>query len=276
MSRDFSDLLRTQWGCGNFICVGLDPELSKIPACVQGTPTERIIRFNKALIDATADLVGAYKPNSAFYEAFGSEGMEALKETIAYAHEVAPAAVVILDAKRADIGNTNRGYVTAAFDWLQADAITVHPYLGRTALQPFLERNDKGVIVLCRTSNGGAGEFQDMTVGGKPLFQVVAEQVHESWNTAGNCALVVGATYPEEMKIVRACAPDVPFLIPGVGAQGGDVREAVRAGKDASDAGIIVSASRSIIYASAEDDFAHVAREKTQELSSAVRDALIA
>lgn len=276
MKRDFRELTKRQWDRGAFLCVGLDPVLEQIPDSVKkSTPSETILAFNTALIDATKDTAGFYKPNSAFYEAYGEEGMRALKETISYIHRVAPGAVVILDAKRADIGNTNNGYVRAAFEDMDADAITVHPYLGSEALEPFLAREDKGIIVLARTSNKGAGEFQDLDVGGDPLYIRVARTVSEVWNTKKNCGLVVGATYPEQLKSARAVAPDVPILIPGVGAQGGDLEASVKNGKDANGQGIILAISRGIIFASSGPDFAAVAREKAREWDSAIRQALL-
>jgi len=212
----------------SLVCVGLDSEISKIPAHLQSDKTPQFT-FNKAIIDATHDLVCAYKPNSAFYEARGVDGIAELKMTCDYIRQSHPEIVLILDAKRADIGSTNEGYVTYAFDWLGADAITLHPYLGKEALKPFLDRKDKGCIILCRTSNPGAGEFQDLKLDSGnqaiELYQRVAEKVAKDWNYNGNCGLVVGATYPEELEIVRRIANDLPFLIPGIGAQGGDIEK---------------------------------------------------
>ena len=180
---------------------------------------------------------------------------------------VAPEVPVIYDAKRGDIGSTNQGYAVHAFDELRADAITVHPYLGREALDPFLERLDKGTIVLVRTSNPGGGEFQDLLVGDEPLYRVVARRVAETWNQQGNCAVVVGATYPEELAEVRRIVGTMPILIPGIGAQGGDVRRTVEAGRDARRRGMIVNSSRGVIYASNGDDFAEAARQEVLRLN---------
>lgn len=245
--RNFRELLKAQWSRGNFVCVGLDSEFSKIPEFARRSGNEcdvsvanTIVEFNHAIVEATKDLVCAYKPNTAFYEAHGAEGIEALHRTIADIHAIAPDVPVILDAKRADIGNTNAGYVDAAFGFLQADAITVHPYLGAEALQPFLAQAEKGVIVLCRTSNPGAGEFQDLSVNGEPLYRFVARRVANEWNKCGNCALVVGATYPDELREVRGLVGDMPILIPGIGAQGGDLERTVSAGKDSRGQGMIV------------------------------------
>lgn len=273
--RNFRQLLETQWEQGKFLCVGLDSDLEKIPESARaGGTQETIVNFNRAIIDATKDLVGAYKPNTAFYESHGDEGWNALRATIQYIRDQAPEVPVILDAKRADIGNTNEGYAASAFDHLHADAITVQPYPGKEALQPFLNRKEKGVIVWCRTSNEGGKEFQDLMIEGKPLYQVVAEHVAHRWNENGNCGLVVGATYPEELKEVRAIAGDMPILIPGVGVQGGDLGKTVAAGKDTRGRGMIISVSRALIFASDGEDFAKAARAKAQELHDAIMKAL--
>lgn len=201
--------------------------------------------FNKAIIDATCDLVCAYKPNSAFYEARGVEGITELKKTCDYLRKTYPEIPIILDAKRGDIGNTNEGYVTYAFDYLGADAITLHPYLGREALQPFLDRKDKGCIILCKTSNPGAGEFQDVGL----LYQRVAKNVVKTWNSNGNCMVVVGATYPKDLAIIRRIVGNMTILVPGIGSQGGDIEKTVKAGMDSKGKGLIISSSRFIIFA---------------------------
>ena len=271
MERNFRALLEAQWDQQKFLCVGLDPSLDKIPEAVQRVNTrETLIAFNRDLINATKDVVCAYKPNTAFYEAYGDEGWAALRETIEYVHEQARDVPVILDAKRADIGSTNEGYVTASFGHMRADAITVQPYLGSEALAPFLAQKDKGIIVLCRTSNAGSGEIQDMIVDGEPLFMRVAQLVAGTRNQNNNFALVVGATYPEELRKVRAAVGDLPILIPGVGAQGGDLEETVRAGRDSNGRGFIISASRSIIYASGGPDFANAARAEAIRMNSII------
>lgn len=287
--RNFRQLLETQWSRGNFVCVGLDSELNKISLAAarrvdffgRTDIANTIINFNRAIVEATNDLVCAYKPNIAFYEAHGAEGLVALRYTIADIHTIAPDVPVILDAKRADIGNTNEGYVTAAFDFLKADAITVHPYLGAEALKPFLDRADKGIFVLCRTSNPGAGEFQDIKiemgpilVGDepmyRPLYQIVADRVLRHWDTNGNCGLVVGATYPDELREVRKLAGNMPILIPGIGAQGGDLEKTVTAGKDSRRKGMIINSSRGIIFASKGADFAEAARRETENLRDTI------
>ncbi len=282
--RNFRKLLEAQWARGNFVCVGLDSDLAKIPEAAQVSDPERpdaflgldpestIFGFNENIVDATKDLVCAYKPNVAFYEAHGERGLVALRKTTAYINKVAPDVPVILDAKRGDIGNTNAGYVEAAFNFYQADAITVHPYLGSEALQPFLARADKGVIVLCRTSNPGAGEFQDLLVDSEPLYRFVARRVANKWNKNGNCALVVGATYPDELRIVRQIVGDMTILVPGVGFQQKNVsleeqvKQVVNNGKDSRGWGMIINSSRGIIFASKGADFAEVARHETLKL----------
>jgi orotidine-5'-phosphate decarboxylase len=262
-SLTFLEKLTARWQQGHFVCVGLDVDYEQLPAIVKEPRTieEAIFIFNRAIIDATANLVCAYKPNSAFYERYGEAGIRALSRTASYSQENFPHIPVILDAKRADIGSTNRGYVLSAFDQLGVDAITVHPYLGKEALAPFLERKDKGIIVLAKTSNPGSGEFQDLLVGDvqEPLYQVVARNVAQHWNSNGNCGLVVGATYPAELRRVREIVGDMPLLIPGIGAQGGDVAATVAAGRDSRGWGMIINSSRGIIYASRGDDFAQAA-----------------
>ena len=254
----------------SWVCVGLDPEPEKLPAILRHRP-QAILEFNRAIIDATADLVCAYKPQIAHYAAVGAE--DQLLETIRYIRERAPGVPVILDSKRGDIGSTAEKYAREAFERFGADAVTVNPYLGRDAAEPFLAYKDKGVIVLCRTSNAGAREFQDLQVGGRKLYEIVAEHVARDWNVHGNCLLVVGATYPEELAAVRACAGEMTFLVPGVGAQGGDVECVVRQGRNAKGRGLIVNSSRGILYAGSGEDFAVAARRATLELRAAINAA---
>jgi orotidine-5'-phosphate decarboxylase len=262
--------LEQRWQLGKCVCVGLDPEYNRLPESlkVAGSLEDTLFVFAHDLIDATHDLVCAYKPNIAFYEALGHEGLQALTRTVGYLKECYPHLPIILDAKRADIGHTNLGYVTAAFDLLGVDAITVHPYLGKEALSPFLARKDKGILVLAKTSNPGSGEFQDLLVGEErePLYQVVARRVAQSWNSNGNCGLVVGATYPHELRRVREIVGDMPLLIPGIGAQGGDVAATIKAGQDSRGWGMIINSSRNIIYASNNSNFAQAARKATLDL----------
>ncbi len=259
----FTEKLRSRLAETNsLVCIGLDSDTAKLPAGYDQ------LSFNKAIIDATYDLVFAYKPNTAFYEAEGAKGIEALKATCDYIHEKDPEALILLDAKRADIGNTNNGYVKFAYDYLGADAITLHPYLGREALIPFLERSDKGVIVLCRTSNPGSGEFQD------DLFEQVAGAVAREWNENDNCLLVVGATYPEEIAKVReTVGDDMWFLVPGIGAQGGDLEATLAGGLTSHGDGIIINSSRGIIFASNGPDFAERARKETMQLKNSINNS---
>jgi orotidine-5'-phosphate decarboxylase len=274
--RNFRALIEGLWQKDKFVCVGLDTDLEKIPESArQNGVRETIVGFNRAIIDTTRDLVCAYKPNVAFYEARGDEGWKALRETIQYIHEATPEIPVILDAKRGDMGNTNLGYVQSVFEFLKADAVTVHPYLGREGLAPFLDQKDKGIFVLCRTSNEGAKEFQDLKIDNEPLYKIVARHVVESWNGNNNCGLVVGATYPEELREVREIAKQMPILLPGIGTQNGDLQKSISNGKDSGNTGLIVSASRAVIFASTDKDFAVAARNKVHELNKEIADALL-
>jgi orotidine-5'-phosphate decarboxylase len=271
-----AELLAACFGEGRHLAVGLDTDPGRIPESVApgAGAAERVVEFNRRIVETTAETACAYKPNAAFYEALGVDGFRALSETVAAIRRSAPHAAVILDAKRADIGSTNAGYVAAAFDQLGADAVTVHPYLGGEALAPFLERTDKLVFVLARTSNPGAGEFQDLVADGVPLYRHVARAVAGSWNGAGNCGLVVGATYPDEMRAIRADIPaEMPILIPGVGAQGGDVAAVVAANRDAGSDAFLIAASRSIIYASSGENYADAAQAAVAALDAEIRAA---
>lgn len=229
MDKSFLDKIKAKWNEQKFVCVGLD----------QGE-----FIFDKKIIDQTADLVCAYKPNAAFYK--DTE----LQKTVDYLKNTQPDLPIILDAKRADVENTSAAYAKAIFDsdLIGVDAVTVNPYLGGEALQPFLDRKDKGIFVLVKTSNPGAGEFQDLLVDGEPLYQVVAEHVVE-WNTNGNLGVVMGATYPEELSKIRKIIGDMPILIPGIGAQGGDLEKALKNGLNSQKQGIIINVSRSILNA---------------------------
>jgi orotidine-5'-phosphate decarboxylase len=265
----FGQKLAAAWKATNsLVCVGLDPEPKKFPDRFRDAPGG-IFEFNKAIVDATRDLVCAYKPQFAHYAAQAAENQ--LEHTIDYIKATAPNAIVILDSKRGDIGSTAEQYAHEAFERYGADAVTVNPYLGRDSVEPFLKHADKGVIILCRTSNPGARDFQDLSVGlDRKLFQHVAETVAKDWNANGNCMLVVGATYPEELADIRARVGDLPFLVPGVGAQGGDVAKAMQAGKTAAGTGLVISSSRAILYASSGDDFAEAARKATQDLQASI------
>src|SRR6266851_4040218 len=270
----FITKLEACWQRDNFVCVGLDSDYDQLPDAIKAgrSVEDALLHFNREIIDATHDLVCAYKPNAAFYEAQGEAGLRALMNTVNYIREAYPRIPVILDAKRADIGSTNLGYVQSAFDGMGVDAITVHPYPGKEALAPFLARKEKGIIVLVKTSNPGSGEFQDLPVGPEqePLYLVVARHVAQEWNSKGNCVIVVGATYPEELRRARALVGDMPILIPGIGTQGGEVAATVQAGKDSRGWGMIISASRSIIFASKGSDFAVATRAATEQLRAEI------
>ncbi len=253
----------------SLLCVGLDSDWEKLPEMVRKNKCPQFA-FNKAIIDATYDLVSAYKPNTAFYEAQGVNGINELKLTCDYLRKTYPEIPLILDAKRGDIGSTNNGYVTFIFDYLGVDAVTLHPYLGAEAIQPFLERQDKGCIILCRTSNPGAREFQNQIVGKEPLYRLIARKVVGEWNKNQNCLLVVGATYPDELAWVRKLAGDMTFLVPGIGAQGGDVEKTVKAGLNSKKAGMIINSSRGIIFASKEADYAELARREALRLKDEI------
>ena len=273
----FVEQLKECWQQGRFVCVGLDPVYDRLPDVVrQGRSRgEALVAFNRAIVDATAEWACAFKPNAAFYEAEGVEGSVALARTVAYIKTTHPTIPVIYDAKRGDIGTTNEGYARAAFDELGADAITVHSYFGREALQPFLDRADRGVVIMVSNSHPGAGELQDLPVGntGEPLFQVIARHVATSWNSNHNCVLVVGATYPDKVADVRRVAPELPLLMLGIGAQGAAIEPAVAAAKDHQGQGLIISSSRAILYASTDRDFANAARRVTQQLHTAINNA---
>jgi orotidine-5'-phosphate decarboxylase len=233
---------------GSLLCIGLDSTVERLPVRFRPESTPQFA-FNRWIIEQTHPYVSAYKPNMAFYEERGEAGLRDLRLTMAYLREHHPDIYTICDAKRADIESTNAGYVREIFDHFRFDAVTLHPYLGREALSPFLERADKGCIILCRTSNLGAREIQDLPVNGTPLWKVIAEKVCAEWNTRGNCMLVVGATYPDELRQVRALAGDMTLLVPGIGAQGGDIAQVLAAGRNREGRGLILNASRSVIFA---------------------------
>jgi orotidine-5'-phosphate decarboxylase len=269
----FMQSLQQAWTRNDsLVCVGLDPTPARFPAQLQADP-DAVFAFCAAIVDATADLVCAYKPQIAHFAALRAEA--ALERLIAHIHSRHPGIPVILDAKRGDIGSTAQHYVSEAFTRYQADAVTVNPYLGRDSVQAFLDRADKGVIILCHTSNPGAADLQDLLVHDTddtplPLYQHLARTIARDWNTHGNCVLVTGATWPAQLGEVRALVGDMPLLVPGIGAQGGDVEAVVRQGRTAAGNGLLVSSSRAILYASAGADFAQAARAAT----SALRDAI--
>jgi orotidine-5'-phosphate decarboxylase len=252
----------------SLLCIGLDTDPELIPE------KTGIFEFNKAIIDATADLVCAYKPNIAFYEAGGISGIEALKRTRDYIPHDIP---VIVDAKRGDIGNTATAYARSLFDYFKFDATTASPYLGFDSMEPFIRYRDRGVFILCRTSNKGAVDFQSLQCktgrGHKMLFEIVAEKVNE-WNINGNLGLVVGATYPEELKLIRTRYPEMPLLIPGVGTQGGELSQVVKYGVDITRQKTIINSSRQILYASKSNDFAAAARQAAQALRDGINSYL--
>lgn len=253
----------------SLLCVGLDSDMHKLPPVVLNENHPQFF-FNKAIIDATHPYVCAYKPNIAFYEARGASGIEELAMTIDYITSTYHDIFTICDAKRADIGNTNKGYVEFIFDRLKFDAITLHPYLGLEALTPFLERKDKVSIILCKTSNPGSHEFQDMKIDKDPLYLRVADNISAQWNTNNNCMLVVGATYPEEMKTIRERVGDMPFLVPGIGAQGGDLNAVMKAGLNSKKMGMIINSSRDIIFGTSEHNYAIIAGNNAQKLQEAI------
>lgn len=277
---------------GLFVCVGLDIDHTKLtPEMELGragmSPAEAQYWFGRSTVIATSDLVCAYKLNIAFFEALGAEGLYYLKMLIQFIKDHAPGVPIILDAKRGDIGNTNKGYAAMAFEYFGAHAITVNPYMGEEALrEQILDHAEKGVIVLCRTSNKGARELQDRSVslsaeetrlwslGSRQmmrLFELVAARVATFWNTKGNCALVVGATVPSELKLVRMIVPKMQLLVPGVGAQGGDLEKTVENGIDDEGRGIVINASRSVIFASTDSRFAAAARIEVLRMNDVIQ-----
>jgi orotidine-5'-phosphate decarboxylase len=259
---DFMQALQARWNAADsLVCVGLDPEPARFPSRF-AADSDAMFAFCRDIADATAEFAACFKPQFAHFAAHGAE--DALQRLIAHLHDTHPGVPVILDAKRGDIGSTATQYVAEAFDRHGADAVTVNPYLGRDSVQPFLDCADKGVVILCRTSNPGAGDLQDLSVQGaegreRPLYQHLAATIARDWNANRNCALVVGATWPAQLAEVRALVGDMPLLVPGVGAQGGDVEAVVRHGCNANGTGLLVSSSRAILYASRGDDYADAA-----------------
>lgn len=272
MTHTFMQALRARWqSADTLVCVGLDPEPAKFPARFANDP-DAVFAFCRDIADATAEYACAFKPQIGHFAALGAE--DALQRLIAHLHATHPGVPVILDAKRGDIGSTAQRYVAEAFERFEADAVTVNPYLGRDSVQPFLDRSDKGVVILCRTSNPGAADLQDLPVAHagatRPLYQHVAETIARDWNGHDNVSLVVGATWPEQLREVRAIVGDMPFLVPGVGAQGGDVEAVVGNAKTADGTGLMVSSSRAILYASNGDDYADAATREARALRDAI------
>lgn len=253
----------------SLVCVGLDPDPNLIPI-------SDVLSFNKAIVNATADFVCAYKPNLAFFEALGISGLEALKKTVEYIRLIAPNVLIVGDCKRGDVGHASHKYAQAMFDVWGFDAVTVNAYAGRESIEPFLQRKDKGVIIWCRASNKDSVEFQDQVLASnnRKLYETVASNAN-LWNAYGNVALVVGATYPKQLAIVRELCPDMPILMPGVGAQGGELQTSVKAGIDAAGRGLIVSSSRGVLYASRDaEKFEAAAKSAARELRDSINAVL--
>lgn len=246
----------------SLLCVGLDPDPAKFPAHLAGRP-DALFEFCRRIVDATADLVCCFKPQIAYFAAQRAE--DALESLIDHIHERHPGIPVILDAKRGDIGSTAEQYAVEVFERYKADAITVNPYMGRDSVDPYLAYADKGVILLCRTSNPGGSDLQFLDVGGEKLYERVARLVAQEWNSNGQCALVVGATFPDEIARVRQLVGDMPLLVPGIGAQGGDVAATLSAGRTAGGTGLMINSSRAILYAGKGEDYAAAARRAAEE-----------
>lgn len=256
-------LLQASRANRSIVCVGLDFEMEYVPAQIREQDFP-ILTFNQAIIDATKDLVCAYKPNMAFYERHAERGLTSLRKTIELIPEEIP---VVLDCKRGDIGTTARSYAEAYFDDLGVDAVTLNPYLGGDSIEPFTRYEDKGVFILCRSTNGGASEFQDLVVNGATIYEHVARRAVKEWNANDNIGLIAPATAPKILQQIRRVAgPNLPILVPGVGAQGGSVRDAVQHGANLRGEMAILSASRSVLYASQGSDFAVAARAAAQKL----------
>ena len=267
----FIESLNAAWECNNsLLCVGLDPDPAKFPAQFKNKPNA-VFDFCASIVDATADLVCCFKPQIAYFAAQRAE--DQLEALVAHIHAKHPGTPVILDAKRGDIGSTAEQYAVEIFERYKADAITVNPYMGRDSVDPYLAYPDKGVILLCRTSNPGGSDLQFLDIGTaeqpEKLYERVARLVASEWNSTGQCALVVGATFPGEIARVREIVGDMPLLVPGIGAQGGDVEATVRAGRtnkgQAPGRGLMINSSRAILYAGKGEDFASAARRVAQE-----------
>ncbi len=293
--RNWKDMIEAGFANGKLLCLGLDPDWKKIPKHLKSdtiAQTDVVVDFCKKIVDATAHLVLAYKPNIAFFARRGARGIEGLRRLVAYINAVAPHAVVILDSKRGDIGNSMAGYVEEAFVEIGAHAMTANPYLGQDACQPLLNEKDHGAVFLCKTSNPGSGEFQNARMliddpeeekflaefgtvsyllGQHPaveLYQHVAYRVSRHWNDNGNCALVVGATYPAELQSIRRIVGNMPILIPGIGTQGGDEEATIAAGRDGRNRGMIINVGSAILYASSDEDYVEAAVAKAEYYSA--------
>lgn len=277
ITNEFIHKLKLHWKSKKFLCVGLDPNYSKLSGSLlsQTSSVEQaFVNFNCDIIDAVASYVCAFKPNIAFYEAYGVEGWNSLVKTIRYIQFKYKNIPIILDAKRGDIANTNKEYAKAYFDDLRVDGLTVHPYMGKDSLMPFLEYKEKGVLVLLKTSNPGADELQDLIIRkeNKRLFEVIAQKITHEWNMHGNCGVVVGATYAKDLSVVRKIVKDMPILIPGTGAQGGKLEQTIASSLTQSKDGIIVNASRSILYSSSDTNYIVAASTEANRIDSAIRN----
>ena len=265
---NFTQQLATAWQTTqSLLCVGLDPDPAKFPAHLKDR-SEAIFEFCKTIVDATADLACSFKPQIAYFAAHRAE--DQLEALIAHIHEKHPGIPVILDAKRGDIGATAEQYAIEAFERFRADAVTVNPYMGRDSVEPYLAYPDKGVILLCRTSNAGGSDLQFLDVGGEKLYERVARLAAEQWNTTGQIGLVVGATFPAEIARVREIVGDMPLLVPGIGAQGGDIEATVNAGKTSKNTGLMINSSRAILYAGKDENYAEAARRVAQETRDSI------
>ena len=256
----------------SMLCVGLDPDFARIPEHLKGEE-DPVWAFCRAIVDATAPFVCAFKPQIAYFAAMGAE--KTLERVIAYIHEKHPDIPVILDAKRGDIGSTARQYAKEAFVRYKADAVTVSPYMGYDTITPYLEYQDKGVIILCRTSNPGGADIEELVCDGEMIYERIARLASGPWNTTRQLGLVVGATQPAEIARVRKIAPSLPLLVPGIGAQGGDVNAAVAAGLDAAGAGMITNSSRAIIFAGKDENFSQAAADAARATRDAIRAAKV-
>lgn len=264
----FIEKLSAAWTANNsLLCVGLDPDINKFPLYLRHQP-DAIFAFCKAIIDATADTACAFKPQIAYFAALRAE--DQLEAICNYIRETYPTLPIVLDAKRGDIGATAEQYAREAYERYRVDAVTVNPYMGEDSVAPYLEWKDRGVIVLCRTSNPGGSDLQFLQVDGVPLYQHVARMVADKWNTNGQCSLVVGATFPDELAQVRSIVGDMPLLVPGIGAQGGDIQATVLAGRSENGCGMMINSSRAILYAKADEDYASAARKVAIETRDAI------
>ena len=269
MNSFFKLLSKTQQQKKTYLCVGLDPHLDRLPKPLSGNP-EAVFDFLKSIVDATEEFTCCFKPQIAYFSAYGLENT--LIKTIEYIHKQYPETPVILDAKRADIKTTSEMYATELFGRYRADAVTVNPYMGQDSLEAFLKQKDKGVFVLCRTSNPGAGEFQNLKLNGKPLYSIVAKKALKEWNAYKNIGLVVGATAVEELQNLRKQLSEAWFLVPGVGAQGGNMNTVIQYGKS-KEGGLIINSARAILHAGKGPDYAEKARKAAQAMQTKMKSS---